>query len=250
MNARYKVSALMTEHSVYLQPAFILQYKKYQETSLIIDVLTQDFGRITLLAKGVRQRKSTTAGVLQPFIPLAMSYSGKSDLKYLSAVEITYPFQAITGLSLYCGFYINELVSRFLHRYDPHPDVFSDYRACLLGLAQGLTREATLRIFEINLIENCGYGVNLTQDFVHARPVEPLKKYRFDRELGAIEAADGSVSGATLLALNARDLTTAQTLAEAKRLMRQIIDGHLQGKPLKSRAVINQIISKQSAINR
>jgi DNA repair protein RecO (recombination protein O) len=58
----------MTESAVYLQPAFILHQHKYRETSLIIDALTLDFGRISLLAKGVRKTKSRTAGLLQPFI--------------------------------------------------------------------------------------------------------------------------------------------------------------------------------------
>jgi DNA repair protein RecO (recombination protein O) len=58
----------MTETAVYLQPAFILQHRKYRETSLIIDVLTRDFGRLSLVAKGVKKSKSKTAGVLQPFI--------------------------------------------------------------------------------------------------------------------------------------------------------------------------------------
>jgi len=43
---------LMTDSAVYLQPAFILQQHKFRETSLIIDVLTRDFGRVSLVAKG------------------------------------------------------------------------------------------------------------------------------------------------------------------------------------------------------
>ena len=53
----------MTDNLVYLQPAFILKQRQYRETSLIIDVLTQDFGRVPVLAKGVRKVKSKTAGL-------------------------------------------------------------------------------------------------------------------------------------------------------------------------------------------
>jgi DNA repair protein RecO (recombination protein O) len=236
----------MTEWSVYLQPAFILQQRKYQETSLIIDLLTRDFGRIALLAKGVRKSKSKTAGLLQPFVPLAISYFGKSDLKILGTVEVMYPFKEIKGLSLYCGFYINELVSRFLHKYDPHPEVFADYSECLSGLADSSKIEVALRIFELNLIENIGYGLNLAHDFLNEKPVDPLKKYHFNIESGPIAAVDGVFSGATLLALESRELTDPQALIEAKMLMRKVIDVHLQGNPLKSRAVISQIIKTYS----
>ena len=86
----------MTDSAVYLQPAFILQQRKFKETSLILDVLTRDFGRVSLLAKGVRKAKSKTAGVLQPFIPLAVSYVGKTELKTLTHVEIIPPCHSIT----------------------------------------------------------------------------------------------------------------------------------------------------------
>jgi DNA repair protein RecO (recombination protein O) len=101
MNAPCKALGLMTNSAVYLQPGFILQQRKFRETSLIIDVLTRDFGRISLLAKGVRKARSKTAGLLQPFIPLTLSYFGKAELKTLTDVEIIKSFTELKGLSLY-----------------------------------------------------------------------------------------------------------------------------------------------------
>ena len=248
----------MTESSVCLQPAFILQHRKYRESSLIIDVLTRDFGRISLLAKGVRKAKSKTAGMLQPFIPLLISYVGKAELKTLTDVErlissvptsgihsvpgdIIQPFSEIKGLALYCGFYINELVVCFLHKYDPHPEVFNHYGECLFCLSHGSNLEAALRLFELNLLEYAGYGLHLEHD-VNQRPIESSKKYDFNVGRGPVETVDGQFSGETLLALNSRELTDPQILSEAKILMRAVIDVYLQGRQLKSRAVINKIM--------
>ncbi|HEY8160265.1 MAG TPA: DNA repair protein RecO [Methylobacter sp.] len=236
----------MTESAVYLQPAFILQQRKYRESSLIIDVLTRDFGRISLLAKGVRKAKSKTAGMLQPFIPLLISYVGKAELKTLTNVEIIQPFNEVKGLALYCGFYINELVVCFLHKYDPHPEVFSDYGECLFALSHSSNIEAALRLFELNLMEYAGYGLQLEHDD-NQRPIEPLKTYDFNVGQGPVEAVDGQFSGKTLQALSARELTDPQVLSEAKILMRIVIDAYLQGKELKSRAVINKIMKHTSA---
>ncbi|MGZ5009626.1 MAG: DNA repair protein RecO [Methylobacter sp.] len=236
----------MTESSVYLQPAFILQQRKYRESSLIIDVLTRDFGRISLLAKGVRKAKSKTAGMLQPFIPLLISYVGKAELKTLTNVEIIQPFNEVKGLALYCGFYINELVVCFLHKYDPHPEVFSDYGECLFALSHGSDIEAALRLFELNLMEYTGYGLQLEHDD-NQRPIEPFKKYDFNVGQGPVEAVDGQFSGKTLQALSARELADPQVLSEAKILMRIVIDAYLQGRELKSRAVINKIMKHTSA---
>jgi len=232
----------MTETAVYLQPAFILQHRRYRETSLIMDVLTRDFGRISVLAKGVRRARSKTAGLLQPFIPLAISYVGKAELKILTDVEITQPYLELKGAAFYCGYYINELIGCFLHQYDPHPELFSHYGYCLIGLLDPTKTEAALRNFELHLINNAGYGVQLDHDFQNKRPVEPLKKYLFDVERGPIEAENGSFSGKALCAISLREFTDPQVLSEAKRLMRVVIDFYLQGKPLKSRTMMNNLI--------
>ena len=42
----------------------------YRETSLIFDVLTEEYGKVALIAKGVRNKKSRAAALLQPFMPL------------------------------------------------------------------------------------------------------------------------------------------------------------------------------------
>jgi len=231
----------MTELSVYLQPAFILQQRKYRETSLIIDVLTRDFGRISLLAKGVRKAKSKTAGLLQPFVPLVISYVGKAELKTLTDVEIIQPFSEIKGLALYCGFYMNELVGCFLHKYDPHPEVFEHYRDCLSGLMDSSRMEAALRLFEFDLMDSVGYGLQLEYDD-NDSPIDPSKKYDFTVGQGPVESVGGQFSGKTLQAISLREFTDPQVLAEAKILMRTVIDVYLQGKPLKSRTVINKII--------
>ena len=248
----------MTESAVYLQPAFILQQRKYRETSLIIDALTRDFGRISLLAKGVRKTKSKTSGMLQPFIPLILSYVGKAELKTLTDVErctcsrqdcgihtipgdMSQQFGEIKGMALYCGFYINELVACFLHKYDPHPEVFDYYGECLFSLADSSGMEKALRLFELRLMDCAGYGLQLEYDS-HGNSIELSKKYDFNVGQGPIAVIDGQFAGKTLQALSERELTDPQVLSEAKILMRMVIDVYLQGRQLKSRTVINKII--------
>ena len=243
MNAQCKAWGLMTDSAVYLQPAFILQQRKFRETSLILDVLTRDFGRISLLAKGVRKAKSKSAGLLQPFNPLTLSYFGKSELKTLTDVEITQPFIQPQGLALYCGFYVNELVACFLHQYDPHPEVFANYDQCLSTLSDSSKIEEALRIFELDLMDAVGYGLQLDYDFHNEKAVHPLNQYHFKPEQGPTEAPDGHFSGTTLLALKSRDFIDPQVLIEAKILMRSVIATYLHGKELKSRSVLNKIIT-------
>ncbi|KAF3978388.1 MAG: DNA repair protein RecO [Methylococcales symbiont of Iophon sp. n. MRB-2018] len=229
---------------VHLQNAYILQHRKFKETCLILDVLTQDFGIVSILAKGVRKNRSKTAGLLLPFSGLKLSYIGKNELKVLSYVEIDTIAMQLTGCSLYCGFYVNELISLLLHKNDPHPDVYNIYQHCLTMLIDVKNIEQNLRFFELNLIENIGYGFQLTVDHLDVA-VKPFKKYYFKEQTGMVESKSGYISGHTLLALDGRENLDKQALYESKQLMRRVIDFLLLGKVLKSRRILLKIMKQK-----
>ncbi len=232
----------MNDSLVQLQPAFILQHKKYRESSLILDVFTRDFGIVSILARGVRKSKSKTAGILLAFTALKLSYIGKHELKILTHVELDETTIKLAGISLYCGFYINELVGYFLHKHDPHPEVYAEYQQCLSLMADTQETQQILRFFELSLMDYIGYGVPLTVDVKTGSIVQAAEKYYCDYEAGMLSSTKGYISGATLMALEARETLNENALFEAKQLMRGIIDFHLQGKQLKSRAVLAKII--------
>jgi DNA repair protein RecO (recombination protein O) len=252
----------MTETVTECQPAFILQHRQYRETSLILDLFTRDYGIVGVLAKGVRKSKSRTAGLLLPFKALLISYRGKAELKTLTHVELQPGTTNLTGLALYCGFYVNELISRFCHKHDPHPEVFSDYNDCLKQLDRILLDdeqslavenssqscltprmqlEAVLRVFELNLMQKIGFALATQYDVSNETPINASAHYYFKTDQGVVEHTQGTISGKTIQAINDKVFTDAQTLSEAKSIMRSVINFHLQGKPLKSRAILAQI---------
>ncbi|SQE31903.1 Recombination protein O [Mannheimia haemolytica] len=103
------------------QRAFVLHRREYSENSLLVEFFTEHHGRITLLAKGARRARSPLKAVLQPFTPLLLRWSGKGDLKTLTKAEpaaLTLPMET---LSLYSGFYINEVLARVLEKSDRLP---------------------------------------------------------------------------------------------------------------------------------
>lgn len=235
----------MSEISCYGQPAYILKQADYRESSLLIDVLTRDFGRLSMLAKGVRKVKSKTAGLLRPFLALSISFTGKSDLKTLTDAElITGPGCLLEGIALYCGFYVNELITLFLHQHDPHPELFKHYEYCLKSLSDYNRLEAALRNFELNLLDETGYGLRLGYDINQEKSVAAGKKYLFNKENGMIEDVKGTISGATLMAMHNRNFEDPLVLSEAKQLMRMVIDTHLHGKRIKSRAVMQEVFRR------
>lgn len=221
-----------------LEPGFILHNRAYRNTSLLLEVLTRSHGRIGLVARGARSQRSRTAGLLQPFQPLAISWRQRGDLGSLQAVESAgRPFQ-LRARRLVSGFYANELLLRLLGRDDPHPGLFEVYFALLDALAGESSEAAGLRAFERDLLAMLGYGLALTHD-VDERPLQPAQWYRYDPAIGATAVASEAVpgiivAGATLLGLAQNPVSDA--VAKASRdLMRAALRPHLGERPLKSR---------------
>ncbi|MDR3490859.1 MAG: DNA repair protein RecO [Gammaproteobacteria bacterium] len=208
-----------------LQPAFVLHLRPYRETSVLLDLLTLDHGRISLVARGVRQNKSRLRPILQPFLPLLVSWQGKGDLGTLLTVEPNgYPTRLI-GECLLSGLYLNELLMRVLHKHDPYPQLYTIYQGTLLELQGAKVEEKRLRLFEKKLLEEVGYGLRLDCEVSSQKPLEAENDYHFLPEHGFELASESShiatsFSGKSLLALAREELEDEICLRDAKRLMR------------------------------
>lgn len=216
---------------VTLHPIFILHTRPFRDTSLLIDALSMDYGRISLLARGVRTTKTKLRGILQPFVPLLISWSGNTELVSMSKVEpVGLPYH-LKAKALISGFYLNELIMRLLHRYDPHPNLYNAYQQALIGLQNSHSTELVLRLFEKCLLNELGYG--LKSDLIAEG------WYQFVPGRGLIQCSASSsehiFSGKNLLALLKEVFDDAEVLRDAKRLMRLALQSLLGERVLKSR---------------
>ena len=224
------------------EPAYILHKRPYRETSQILEVFTRNHGRLSLMSRGSRGPRSKISGVLQPFRPLLLSWSGRSEMPGLRSVDAadTKP-PLLTGKALMSAMYLNELLVILLHRNDVHEVVFSDYHETLYGLQQAPSLEVVLRYFEKSLLEQLGFGLNLEFDADSGEAVQPGDCYAYHFQHGPVRCrrdyAGGSplVSGRSLLAFSAGRLDTPRSIAEIKTLMRFIINNHLGARQLRSR---------------
>ncbi len=64
--------------------------------------------------QGARSKRSNLKGALQPFTPLLLRYSGRGEVKTLRSAEAVSLALPLSGITLYSGLYINELLSRVL----------------------------------------------------------------------------------------------------------------------------------------
>jgi len=230
---------------VSLQPAYVLHRRSYRETSFLVDLFTADYGRITLVATGVRKQKSSSSGLLQPFVPLLASWSGKGELMTLTQVEMNGDARRLQGECLFAGFYLNELLMALLEKWDAHPILYQSYRTALTGLQTAdVLQEKILRSFEKCLLEELGYGLLPKSSISLHNTFLPDKHYRFIPEQGFVvsETSFGVnlFAGSSLLAMAKEDWETGTVLQDAKRLMRFVLTPLLGARRLYSRQLFIQ----------
>lgn len=225
-----------------LHPAYILHYRKYRDTSLILDLFSRDFGKYSAVARGAQGPRSRMKGMLQPFVPILLACFGRGELKTVRSVDFTQNPIALTGDRLLVGLYVNELLNRLTGRYDPMEGLYGQYEALLFSLERGEDVETLLRRFEIVLLNELGYGISFDMETVSGRAIEPEHSYLYQPEAGftrVVEGGsiDGAFRGTDLLAIGRDDLARPEVKAAAKRITRLAIHPLLEGKPLNSRAL-------------
>lgn len=224
--------------------AFVLHAYPYKETSLIVEAFTHRHGRVALLARGARRPRSALRGVLLSFQPLQLAWSGSGELATLIRADWGGALHPLSGKGLMCGFYVNELMLRLLPREDPHEALFEHYGAAIAGLSAAEAHSAVLRGFEKRLLAELGYAPLLDRDALTGAPIDPGGRYRYEADRGPVRAINGAeltVSGRTLLDVAADDYTRAETRDEARHLMRALIGQRLHGQVLHTRTVLMEL---------
>ena len=243
---------MTTHRRVQQQPAFILHHRPFRDSSQILDVISRDHGKLSLVARGSRGAHARLRGVLRPFMPLAMSWVIKTDLGTLTGAEVHGEPLSLTGDALLSGYYVNELLLHFLHRHDPQPELFDMYGHTIQALAAAEHVAPCLRQFEIAFLSQIGYALNLEYDSGSQSSLDPQQHYEYRIEQGPVPVArtDGPLvfTGAMLVAIGQQKFDDSDVLRSASRLLREVITFHLGGKELKSRKVLVDIHRRQGPV--
>ncbi|HEV7633119.1 MAG TPA: DNA repair protein RecO [Steroidobacteraceae bacterium] len=247
-----------TRH-VDLTPAYVLHHQPWRDTSRIFEVLTRDFGRLSLFARGVRGPKSKLSGVLQPFVPLLLSWRGRGEAPQLINAELRLDDDTggagngpLPPSCILSGFYLSELVMTLTVRHDPQPDIFSHYERALRALKAGAALQRELRLFEKRLLETLGYGIDLAAMIdggsvegglrYHYRPADGLALAVADSP-GAAGTGGTGISGSTLRSLAEERLDQPGEVEQARLLLRMALAQCLEGRKLKTRSVARSLLS-------
>ena len=231
------------------EPAFVLHARPWRETSLLVEVLSAEHGRIGLVARGVQgPKRHLLRAALQPLQSIRLDAVMTGELAQLRRAESQDAAPRLHGQSMLAAFYVNELVLRLAPRHDPLPELHHAYGQVRDQLADAAGLAWALRRFERDLLDALGFGFDWTCS-ADGQPIDPAARYRLDPQEGPLRllsernAAErrGLATGAALLALAADQAPAAADLASLRPQMRAVLLHHLGGRGLKSWEMLGEL---------
>lgn len=228
--------------------AYVLHTYPFRDTSVIVEAFTRRHGRVGLVARGAKRPKSALRPALLAFQPLSIAWSGRGELRTLTRAEWVGNTRMLIGVSMLCGYYLNELLLKLLQRDDPHEQLYDAYAAALGQLATTNSTESVLRRFEITLLREIGYALELEREPERGTPLVAEQRYSYLPERGPAVLPGGAAGhggvelrGKTLLDMARGDYSDPQTATESKALMRALIGRHLDHRALHTRQLLLEL---------
>ena len=230
------------------EPAFVLHARPWRETSLLVEVLSADHGRIGLVARGVQgPKRHVLRAALQPLQSIRFDAVQHGELAQLTSAEAVDAMPMLRGDVAMAAFYLNELCMRLAPRQDPQPELHAAYARTRKRLRSDESLAWTLRRFERDLLEALGVGFALDIDG-DGQPLDPAARYLLDPEHGPRRALNdrggarhAAATGCGLLALAADAIPCRDDLASLRLPLRGLLLHYLDGRGLKSWDMMGQL---------
>jgi DNA repair protein RecO (recombination protein O) len=147
--------------------AIVLRVVEFSETSCIVTLFTEDFGKIGALAKGGRRPKSPFEGALDllALVRIVFLHKSSDSLDLLTEARLERRFHAAQRdlTRLYAGYYVAELLNELTDNADPHPELFAAADAALVALDGDASVPETLLRFELAALQQVGHQPSLDQ---------------------------------------------------------------------------------------
>ena len=224
------------------EPCFLLHARSFGDTSIIADVFTESSGKISIMAKGAKNPRSKFFGHLLPFSALRIIVTGKSEMKTLTQIDSNFASQSVKGPhDLYTYLYVNELMMRLLPKGLPNQELYDLYQKFVELARADAISDLDLRVFELNLLDVLGYGINFDTDSKENSEFKEATIYSFIPEKGFHRTNDANgFSVQEIRAIKNRALEGIDKL-KLKQLLQVAIGACLDGRELSSRDFFKKI---------
>jgi len=141
--------------------AIVLRVIEFSESSLVVTLFSREIGKLTGLAKGARRPKSPFEAALDLLSICRVVFLRKSAdvLDLLTEAKLERRFRAAARdlSSLYCGYYIAELLDQLTDKHDPHPELFDAAVVAITALDDGDDAATNVLGFELAALRLLGH---------------------------------------------------------------------------------------------
>jgi len=144
--------------------AVVLRWRPYGESDKIATLLTDDFGKLTGIAKGARRSQRRFPNSLEPLAGVRVRFRQRpqATLAFLESCELMRPVGSLIEPAkfAYAG-YLVELVDQLTSDGHPVPELYALLEEGLTTLQTGPATGGFLRGFEVQLLARAGYEPRL-----------------------------------------------------------------------------------------
>jgi len=224
---------------------YVLHTQPFKETSLLVRLFSKEFGRFSVIAKGIKRKNAQALrAILQPFMLLKIEFVGRSELKTLRQAELLSDFKKLPPASLACGYYLNELLLRSTQEGQDFSQLFACYKSSIAALKERDDYRTVLRNFEADLLEALGVAPSWILD-IQSNQIESDERYSFVDDKGfekqtinelSHETNDqfNSFSGESIISFHHR-VYPSHSCRESQKISQMLLRKIIGDKPLESR---------------
>ncbi len=182
--------------ALYSLEGIVLKARDFSEADQIITLLSDEKGKLSAIAKGVRRPKSSLASGTRPFTHSRFQLWEGRNLDGVSQVEVVEGFSGLReDLELMaCASYVTELVDQFTSE-NMGQELFPFLLTMLYVLDNFSDPELAVRLFELRLFELTGFGLNWQHCTRCDAGLEEGSQLQFSPRDGGVLCSDCSEEG-------------------------------------------------------
>jgi len=197
--------------------ALILRTRAYGESDRIVSFLSEDYGKLTGIAKGARNSRRRFVNCLNPFTLVRVHFRQRraATMVFMDSCDLlSLPGPLSDPLKFAYASYLVELVDLLTVEGQPVAELFDLLGSALEGLRQGPATAGFLRSFELRLLGDVGFAPRLGNCNACQRELVAGEEAFFDRQDGALACVRCGASRDGLLPVSAAALATLSQLVE------------------------------------
>lgn len=194
----------MPQSRTYRTHALILRHRDFGEADRLLTILTPDYGKLDVVAKGARKPATSKTGHVELYTHTDLFIAKGSSLDLVTQAQMQNPYLAIHEDLLRGAYasYCVELLDRFTQEEDMHHQaIFYLLDATFERLCYDEDIRRVVRYFELQLLDQMGFRPQLSECTITHEQLMPEDQF-FSNSEGGVVSPEGAanLSGLTPLA--------------------------------------------------